>query len=183
MTQSLLDAAVEILQTGGPEELTVRAVAHRAGVAPMGVYSRFDGKAGLLEALFVQGFERLHATIAVISGPDATARLVAGCRAYRDFALTNQHHYRLMFQSSPKLEVGEAAMATARTTFGELEARVQDAMDAGAVRPGDRTETAQQIFNALHGAVSLELNGIGFTADQARTFEGTVTAVLRGLSA
>ncbi|MBI4940881.1 MAG: TetR/AcrR family transcriptional regulator [Actinobacteria bacterium] len=183
VTRSLLDAALEILRTEGAGRLTVRAVAGRAGVAPMGVYSRFDGKTGLLEALFVQGFERLHTTMAAASGPDARSRLVAACHAYRSFAAANPHHYQLMFQPPARLEVGDGAFAVARATFAELEARTHDAMTAGAIRPGDRTETAQQIWNAVHGCVSLELSGIGFTPDSTATFAATLETLLTGLSA
>ena len=38
VTDSLLDAALDLLEEGGAHGVTVRAVATRAGVAPMGVY-------------------------------------------------------------------------------------------------------------------------------------------------
>ena len=39
MTDSLLSAALSLLEEGGSDAITVREVATRAGVAPMGVYS------------------------------------------------------------------------------------------------------------------------------------------------
>ncbi len=66
---ALLEAAEEILATEGPSALTVRKVATCAGIAPMGVYSRFSGKQGLLEALFVKGFEGLQRDGQCSDGP------------------------------------------------------------------------------------------------------------------
>ena len=45
----------------GPGALTVRRIAAAAGMSTMNVYSRFGGKDGVLDELFVDGFRRLGA--------------------------------------------------------------------------------------------------------------------------
>ena len=183
VTESLVDAALELLEEGGHDTITVRAVAARAGVAPMGVYSRFGGKDGLLEAVFVQGFERLHAQISAASGPDALARLRNGCLAYRAFAVAHPHHYDLMFGQMLQLELAPESLERAEQTFSQLVARVADAMAAGLLAPGDDVDVAQQVWNALHGGVSLELVGVSFSSDPERTFAAMIDGLLRGLAA
>ena len=79
-------AALELMTEEGPEGLTVRALARRAGVAPMSIYNHFDGKNGVLDAVIVDGFTILAAT-ADTSFEDARENLMAGSSAYRDFAL------------------------------------------------------------------------------------------------
>lgn len=148
----------------------------------MGVYSRFGGKPGLLEALFVQGFADLHAAIGSARGADALTRLRNGCRAYREFAVANPHAYRLMFDQMLELELSEESLAQAAATFGQLVERVADAMEAGLIDRGDETEVAQQIWSALHGGVSLELIGVSFAADPKRNFAAMVDTLLRGLA-
>ena len=64
MEAALLTSAAEILETEGPDGLSVRRIAAAAGVAPMGVYNHFESKFGIIEALFIQGFERLGAAMA-----------------------------------------------------------------------------------------------------------------------
>jgi AcrR family transcriptional regulator len=182
VTESLLDAAHELLEEGGNDAITVRAVATRAGVAPMGVYSRFGNKDGLLEALFVRGFDRLHATIAEASGPDALARLRAGCLAYRRFALEHPHLYELMFRQMLELELSDESLERAASSFGELITRVADAMAAGLLAQGSDVDVAQQIWNSIHGGVSLELAGVTFSEDSERTFADMLDALLRGLA-
>jgi len=182
VTDSLLDAALGLLAEGGMDAITVRAVAADAGVAPMGVYSRFGGKDGLLEALFVAGFDGLGAAINGASGPDAVARLRNGCRAYRVFAVEHPHHYQLMFEQMLELELAPESLDRAAATFGQLVGRVEDAMAAGQLGAGDSVDAAQQVWSAMHGAVSLEIAGITFSNDPARTFDAMLDSLLRGLA-
>ena len=75
---ALIDAAERVLVSGGPDAVTVRAVAAEAGVAPMGVYNRFGGKDGLVDAVLIRGFVALREAIAEHGETDparATARL------------------------------------------------------------------------------------------------------------
>ena len=182
VTDSLLQSALALLAEGGTEAVTVRAVATHAGVAPMGVYSRFGGKAGLLEAVFVHGFDGLHAAISAASGPDALSRLHHGCRAYREFAVGHPHLYQLMFQQMLELELSDDAVERATATFGELVGRVADAMESGQLLAADDVDVAQQIWSVIHGAASLDLAGISFTSDAEQTFENMLVALLRGLA-
>ena len=72
MEAALLASAADILETEGPDALSVRRIAAAAHVAPMGVYNHFDSKSGIIEALFIQGFERLrrgHGSMAEIADP------------------------------------------------------------------------------------------------------------------
>lgn len=182
VTESLLDAAMEILEEEGAEAMTVRAVAARAEVAPMGVYSRFGGKTGLIEALFVRGFTELLAHINTASGPNAIERIRTGCQAYRLFAVAHPHLYQLMFKQMLELDLSDEALETASGTFGVLVSRIEDAMDAGLLQRRDEVEVAQQFWNGMHGGVLLELAGIAFTADPERTFADMLDALLRGLA-
>lgn len=59
----LLSAASTLLADEGPEALTVRRIAATAGVSTMGVYSRFGGKDGVVDALFREGFDGLLAAM------------------------------------------------------------------------------------------------------------------------
>src|SRR3954469_14815770 len=47
----ILDAALGLLDDGGPEAASVRGIAARVGVAPNAVYTYFPGKAAVLKAL------------------------------------------------------------------------------------------------------------------------------------
>ncbi len=183
MEAALLDAAIEILETEGPDALSVRRIASAAGVAPMGVYNHFESKSGIIEALFVQGFERLAEAINAIADiQDPYEALREAGRRYRDLALAHPMVYQVMFlRAVPGFEPSEPAIEVAASAFASLEAAVQRAMTAGVLAPAPPTETAQLIWSTIHGWVSLELLGIGFVEDQAAGFDRVCRSMLRGL--
>ncbi len=181
VTASLIDAALAILEEAGLPALTVRAVATRAGVAPMGVYSRFGNKDGLLEALFVHGFDTLEVAIETRSDANPLRRLSIGCLGYRQFAIDNPQLYHLMFEQMMLLELSPESREAAKRSFMILVDRVQDAMNSGDLTNGDSTEVAQELWSAMHGAVSLEIAGVHFAQDRAANFAAMINALIRGL--
>ncbi len=182
VTDSLVVAALALLEEEGLASLTVRSVASRAEVAPMGVYSRFGSKDGLLEALFVHGFHKLEAAIEPPPSPSPISRLREGCAGYRQFAIDNPQLYHLMFEQMMLLELSAEAQDAAKRTFGILIDRVQDAMNSGDLTEGNSTEIAQQMWSAMHGAVSLEIAGVHFAVDRAANYMAMIDALLVGLS-
>jgi AcrR family transcriptional regulator len=183
MEAALLASATDILETEGPDGLSVRRIAAAAHVAPMGVYNHFESKFGIVEALFIQGFERLGeamATIADIQDPYEALR-EAG-RRYRALALAHPMVYQVMFlRAVPGFEPGTDALEIAARAFDSLVAAVQRAMAAGVIVDSSPAETAQLIWASIHGWVSLELLGIGFVEDQAAGYDRVCTSLLRGL--
>ena len=180
--RELISAAEAVLIRDGPGAVTVRAVAAQAGIAPMGVYNRLGGKDGLVDALLIRGFDGLRAAIAGGDEPDLLERLRACGLRYRRFALTNRHYYAIMFEGAlphdfDSPEVAEHAIAA----FGELVRNVELAAAAGAIRAPDPREIAQQIWSTVHGAVTLELQGLVLTPDPEATYQATLETLLRGL--
>ena len=182
VSDSLIASALILLEETGLNALTVRSVANAAGVAPMGVYSRFGSKDGLLEALFSHGFSTLQAAIETPPQKSPLQRLRTGCFGYRGFAIEHPQLYHLMFEQMMLLELSPEAKDTARRSFATLVDRVHAAIDAGELAPGDATEIAQQIWSAMHGAVSLEIANVHFAADRALSFTSMLDALLAGLT-
>jgi AcrR family transcriptional regulator len=184
MEAALFDAAAEILETEGPEALSVRRIAAAAGVAPMGVYNHFESKSGIIEALFIEGFERLAdelSTVADIQDPYEALR--EGGRRYRALALANPMRYQVMFlRPVPGFEPSDQALEIAGSAFAALVASVQRAMDAGVIAQGSPDDTAHVIWASIHGWMALELMGIGPVESQTDGFERVCGTVLAGLS-
>lgn len=182
--RELISAAEQVLVREGPSGLTVRAVAAEAGIAPMGVYNRFGGKDGLIDALLIIGFDRLRAAIAGGDEADQLERLRSCGMRYRRFALDNRHFYAIMFeaplvQQSSSAEVAEHASAA----FGALVDNVALAAAAGRIEAAEPREVAQRIWSNVHGAVALELKGLVLTPDPEATYQDGVDTMLRGLTA
>ena len=183
MEAALLASAAEILEAEGPDSLSVRRIATAAHVAPMGVYNHFESKSGIVEALFVQGFERLGEAMTSISDiQDPYEALREGGRLYRALALAHPMMYQLMFMRAiPGFEPGKSAIEVCSKAFDALVAAVQRAMTAGVITEGSPADTAEEIWASVHGWVSLELLGIGFVEDQDTCFDQLCTSLLRGL--
>ena len=184
---ALVDAAERVLVRDGLAGLTVRAVAAEAGVAPMGVYNRFGNKDGLVAAVLVRGFDGLAAAIGGEDGAPPVERLRGCGRRYRRFALTHPRHYEAMFGTAVPPAARQAATTAelaehAGAAFGVLVTEVSRAMDAGALRRADPTETAQVVWSAVHGAVSLELAGVAQAGDPEASYERLLATVVAGLS-
>ncbi len=142
-------AGLRVLAERGAAELTVRRVAEVAGASTMGIYTRFGGRAGMLEAIYRRGFVLLRA--ALVEARDVAPpgrRVLPLVRAYRRFALGNPALYGLMFERplpgfDPSPQVRAEALGE---TFGLLTDEL-----AGDVR------RAYVVWTAVHGAVSIEL--------------------------
>jgi AcrR family transcriptional regulator len=184
LERELLAAAEAVLVEQGPSGLTVRAVATRAGIAPMGLYSRLGGKDGLVNALLIRGFDELRAAVESRDEPDMLERLRASGMRYREFALSNRQFYAIMFEGAippgrTSAEVGKHAAAA----FDALVRNVDTAAAAGRIIAGNPREVAQQIWSTVHGAVALELNGLVLTPSPAATYQALLDTLLRGLAA
>ena len=181
---ALIDAAERVLVAGGPDAVTVRAVAAEAGVAPMGVYNRFGGKDGLVDAVLIRGFVALREAIAEHGETDPAERLLNSGVRYRRFALANPAHYLAMFDDTLRQETTSAdVMRHARAAFDELVGHVRYAMVGGALARGEPDEVAQQIWSTVHGAVQLEIKGILQIPNAERTYLDLLETIYRGLQA
>jgi AcrR family transcriptional regulator len=182
--QALLEAADAVLARDGLAGVTVRAVAAEAGVAPMGVYNRFGSKDGLIGALVMRSFDLLREAVVDRGEPDPLERLRGAGRRYREFALSHPQHYTVIFLSRPGHDASEQPEVEehARAAFEALVAHVVYGIEAGAIRPGDPVDLAQQIWSTVHGAVALELGEMILTDDPQVTYEHLLELVIAGLS-
>jgi AcrR family transcriptional regulator len=183
MESALLAAASELLEREGPDALSIRRIAAAAGVAPMGVYNHFSSKSGIVEALFVEGFDRLGLAMVTLNEiADPLEALVEGGRRYRALARAHPMAYQLMFlRAVPGFDPSAEAKAVATRAFEGLVAAVRRAMAAGVIDDRDPEMTSQMIWASIHGWVSLELCGIGFVEDTDRGADLLCAVMLAGL--
>lgn len=181
---SLLRAAGDLLTEEGAGALTVRRIAAAAGVSTMNVYSRFGGKDGVVEHLFLRGFELLAEAMREAGNSDDPMDDLRRCgQAYRRFALEHATLYAVMFQRVvPDFEPSAAAQASAIATLEELAARLQRAVDHGMLRPIEPMHAASILWATCHGVVVLEMKGAPPGIDWPRVFDDATAAVLRGLA-
>ncbi len=156
-SEALLAAAHDLLATEGPGALSVRRIAAAAGVSTMNVYSRFGGKDGVLDELFVAGFDRLRAAMAQAPTTDDPLADLERCgAAYRRFAQEHATYYSLMFDRVvPGYRPSVAAEEVGLATLGHLAGRVERAMVAGMMARREPFQVAMALWAFQHGMVSL----------------------------
>ena len=174
--ERLLDAALDALEEGGPEELQARKLAARIGTSTMAVYTHFGGMPGLYGELIREGFVRFGEHLARVPRTDDPVADMAGLGlAYRQYALSHPQRYRLMFGlTEPALPVrakqdlttegSPTAMPEAAATFSTLVDAVERMAEAGRIRidfpAEDAVAVAGQAWSQVHGYVLLEMTGV-----------------------
>jgi AcrR family transcriptional regulator len=184
-SHAILEAASRILSEEGAGALTVRRIASEAGCSTMGLYSRFGGKDGVVDELYVEGFRHLcEGMSAMPKTDDPVADLVTCARAYRDTALEHATHYMVMFGGAvPEFVPSKPSLHVAQDAFLRLVANVQRCIDAEAFS-GDAAEIAEIWWGAMHGLVMLELVGIDpKRGDPTERYDRLLDTLLGGLRA
>jgi AcrR family transcriptional regulator len=178
---AVVAAALSILEREGPDGLTVRAIAKKAKVAPMTIYNHFNGKNGLLEIIWTEGFETLQEALSA-QGNDPPHDLFVSALAYRTFALEHRAHYTVMFiHHFEGFQPSPGATQLAGQTFQILVQHVQRCQSVGLFEGYSAANAAQMMWSACHGYVSLEINSVNFSSDSEGTFRSLITGLLRGL--
>jgi AcrR family transcriptional regulator len=153
--ETLLDAALRLLEERGPGSLRIRDLATVAEKSTMGVYTHFGSKQGLLEQLYLHGFRRLEDQLnSVPTDGQGRQELLEFALAYRTFALENEALYGLMFErASPDFVPSDASRLAALSTFEMLAARVAEWWP-DLIEPA---AAAHLLWATMHGLVSIEL--------------------------
>lgn len=161
-SRALISAAHQLLQQDGPDALTVRRIAHAAGMSTMNVYSRFGGKDGVIDELYADGYRRLLAEVdETPMTADVPADLLRIATSYRSWALANPRYYSIMFRSAvPNFSPTSESIDMALAGLGRLVERIVDGQRSGHIVQRDAREIAAWLWATCHGMISLELDGV-----------------------
>ncbi|MDT7843353.1 TetR/AcrR family transcriptional regulator [Streptomyces justiciae] len=152
LREQLLDIAGQLLEDGGAEALTIRAVAASAGVTPPAVYLHFASKRELVHATCLRVWSSLFLELEAVSQGvrDPVTALHETCVAYIAFGLRHPAQYRLVMDG----EATEASRQNEDACFRYFRDKVAACVDAG-VPVESTTETARLLCSGVHGAVCL----------------------------
>jgi AcrR family transcriptional regulator len=119
---ALLRAAESLLERGGPDAVTTRAVCDAVNVGAPTLYYRYGDKNGLLDALVAKGVKAfLKRKQAGRDTDDALADLISGWESFIGFALERPQLFRLMVQRvGNKPQILDAAMARTDARLSRL---------------------------------------------------------------
>ena len=183
--RGLLDVAARLLADEGPQALTLRTLAQQSNCSTKVVYTLFGGKNGLSEGLKVEGFAQLRFAVERERRRhrDPVGALLPVMLTYRGFALGQRALFRVMFGNAlPEHVPTDYSRAQARLALGAVASVVAEARSALGHDPSDAHEGAVRLWAAVHGPVTLELEGIPpFSNDGERLARLAVSDVLASL--
>jgi AcrR family transcriptional regulator len=158
LRDALVQAALGEAEQGGPEAISIKALAKKLGVSQPAPYRHFADREALLAAVTAEAFRQFSATLREsIRKPSKRSKLSRLAQATLTFGLRRNGIYRLMFASRTMAcaAKGSELQQAASETFG----LVLEALEAPAVGLL-RERHALQIWAALHGVVMLAEQGL-----------------------
>jgi AcrR family transcriptional regulator len=168
---ALVEAAVDLARTGGPEAVVVRAASRRVGVSHNAAYRHFPDRDALLKAVCGRCMTELawllEQGIASVDLDDHTLeaerqRLRAIGAAYVQFALSEPGWFRTAFAVPPGmgyLEPGAGEGDSGRGPFDLLNAQLDALVAAGGLAAERRAGAEITAWSAVHGLATLLIDG------------------------
>ena len=152
----ILTAASELFGERGASALSVRAISNRAGLSTMGIYNHFNGKQGILDALYIEGFQHVMDAIDVIDGQRSPRDAVLmGLSNYIEFAQEKTEFYNLIFgRSDPTYTPSSEAIVIGEEAFNKLTHLVSRAIPV-ELSGREKRQTTLELWALAHGYVSL----------------------------
>jgi AcrR family transcriptional regulator len=180
----LLRTAIATLEADGLTGLTIRRVATDARTSAPALYELFGDRAGLVGAIFSEGFRRLATTLELSPETDDPVHDLRDCIAgFRAFARANPALAEVMF-SRPftDFEPGREQLAAARRGQGLIVQRVRRCIEAGALT-GDPIDISHVLFALARGLAVQENAGLlgSRAVVRDRRWRLAVDATLAGL--
>jgi AcrR family transcriptional regulator len=138
----VIRAARDLAESDGWAAVTIRRLAGELGVTQPVVYSVFDGRQAIIDAVALAGFRELAVALEAVD-----AAPMARMRAYLDFAAAHPRVYEAMFSLPSGLSFGaDDTPEPLRRAFGGI----RDAF------PADDETQAEVAWSAMHGLATLE---------------------------
>jgi AcrR family transcriptional regulator len=164
LRRALLDAVADIVLAAGPDAVSLRECARRAGVSHSAAAPHFGDLRGLLTSFATEGNLRLahsmrDAVAALPTDADARARLAATGHGYMAFARHNPAHFRLMFRTDLMNMADPAWQRAVQASWAPLaEAMAEHVPGADGRALRARLALA---WAAVHGFCALRAEGAG----------------------
>jgi AcrR family transcriptional regulator len=158
LRDALVQAAFAEAEQGGPEAISIKALAKKLGVSQPAPYRHFADREALLAAVTAEAFRQFSALMREsIRKPSKRSKLSRFAQATLSFGLRRNGIYRLMFASrtmacaAKDSELHAAKMETLALLLEALEAPAVGLL---------RERYALQIWAAVHGVVMLAEQGL-----------------------
>ena len=171
----LVSIARGLVETTGPDALTLGALAGKAGIKPPSLYKHFADRAAVLKSVEIEVLHALEAYLrAMTQGETPKARLMNMARAYRAWGKAKPNRYRAIYSGDAfnDAEILAACQFSAQPLFEELR--------AAGVAEARMLPLSRTLVAFMHGFTLMEIGNafnLGGSVDEA--FESSLETILR----
>jgi len=165
----LVDTAVELARSTGPDGVVLREVARRAGVSHNAAYRHFSDRAALLAEVSDRAYTDLEQAMlermATVGDDDpqrrAFARLRETGRAYIDYAIREPGLFTTAFTAPESTDTHSSPASDQELTgpYAVLNQVLDELVACGAVTPERRLGADVACWSAVHGFSDLVVHG------------------------
>ncbi|MDF2790580.1 MAG: TetR family transcriptional regulator [Neobacillus sp.] len=173
----ILEAAAELADQFGMQEVTLANLAKKLGIRPPSLYNHFEGLGGLRKKMAIYGIERLYEVLApAVIGVAGDEAVMMISKAYVNFARKHPGIYEATLMA-PDMEDEDVQLAGSKIV--ELTVRV---LQAYKLEGDTALHAVRGLRSILHGFSSLEKSG-GFKMglDLDESFEMIIKAFINGI--
>ena len=173
-----------MIERVGVEGLSLRELTREIGVSNNAPRRHFPTKQLLLDALALQGFERLGAVLnraAASPEPDFVRRLVKVAHAHIRFAMKHRSLFRLMFEAKQRQDASPELLHASHEALRAGPLTIAYGQSIGAVVAGEPQRLAITVFAAVEGLVSLSSDGKVSGLSIEKAAENCIEDIMQGL--
>jgi len=193
--QDILNTALELIMEKGADNLSLREIARRVDYSPAGLYEYFGSKEEIIDAVCVEADERFYQMLkAVDNSLPLRDYIIELGMAYINFACENTEQFLFLYTNFvadiTQIEtvdnvIDMQALINPDNSFGMFYHVVQQAMDAGLIKPHTDMNTLDivyAIWSLVHGMAMLQVRYLKhFPYDFSQADRNTIEALLDGL--
>jgi AcrR family transcriptional regulator len=185
LREALIAAAIELVEEVGPENVSVREAAKRAGVSPGAPFRHFPSKIALMTAVAEQAMrlfrQEVIRAVENVSPDDPLARFEAVGSAYLHWAIHNPTHFQVISTRSLIDWSASTSLREDNTLIRSLmEQAIDDAHDTGRLRSVNIAETHVAARAVVYGLARMYVDGhFAQWAVSGKTAEDTAQSVLK----
>lgn len=210
-TAEIKATALELMSSGGPDAISLRAIARSMGMTANAIYGYFATRDELITALINDVYTSLMDTVEssrdALPDNDSAGRILAWAEAFRGWSLSNPEGFRLIYGDAVpgyrRPQAGAAPTAADRACLGLVElAAAADLESTHSYRwsdfdahltamvnetfpdvQPDTVALAVRMWGRMHGLVALEIYGhlAPLVRDPAAVYRDEISDLIRSL--
>lgn len=156
--EQIAKVVLEILESEGPEAVSMRRIAHAVGVTPMAIYHHFPNRQALLDVVVDREFTCFLQSMQSRPARGSMESLLVDCMdAYIDYAFDRPRIFDYVF-SQPRPNARrypDDFRARRSPTLNPIADLVSRAVNSGYLKKDDVWEIALQLWAHVHGYIAL----------------------------